>query len=345
MKQDGARKRDASIEMYRVVLMLLICLLHSFTLGIAPNKYWGSALMWAVCGFVFISGWFGIRFSFSRGLRLFCLGLICGGVAIAIGKLLDVRLSSTNIAYILARQWFLCAYLMLMLFAPFLNMAFEQVKLSRSNWYGAIFPLTVIIIWNWLGNLNPWLEYGPYTPGLGSYTFLMMLTVYSLGRVSRIKCDSGSSGAKVPTWKIGVAAFANLVILVCGWRLKLGEYCSPFAMSMSILAFFLFKRVVVPRRLETVILFIAPSMFSIYLLHAHTVGAVCIKRMQNLCLESGMSHYLFIPLSAIVVFSSCLALDLVRRAVASPLSKSFQRLYKFVDCRIEGALGAVGRAI
>ena len=82
-------------------------------------------------------------------------------------------------------------------------------------------------------------------------------------------------------------------------------------------------------------------MLLICLLHSFQFGLT----PNNLCLESGMSHYLFIPLSAIIVFSSCLALDLVRRAVASPLSKSFQRLYKFVDCRIEGALGAVGRAI
>lgn len=125
------KKRDSAIELYRIVLMFLICLLHSFQFGISPNKYWCNALMWAVCGFVFISGWFGIRFSLSKWLRLLCLGFVCGSVSIAIAWLLDIQVTPKQMAYILARQWFLCAYLMLMLFAPILNMAFDTLRPSN----------------------------------------------------------------------------------------------------------------------------------------------------------------------------------------------------------------------
>lgn len=337
--------RDASIELYRVFLMLLICLLHSFQFGLAPNKYWASGLMWSVCGFVFISGWFGIKFSFSKWLRLLSMGLICGGIAIAIGWCLDIHISSKDAAYILARQWFLCAYLMLMLLAPFLNAAFEQMKLSVAKWGGLVLPLCIIIVWNWLGNVKPWFGYGPYTLGMGAFTFLIMLTVYSLGRIVRIKYDGRSSKTNVPTLKLCLAAVVNLLILVCGWRLRLGAYCSPFAMSMSVLVFFLFKRISVPHLLAKVILFIAPSMFSIYLLHAHVVGAVCIKRMQNLCVTTGLPQSVFIPLSAVAVFSACLMLDLIRRAVAHPFNNRLQRLYMLVESKLEDTVSFIGSAL
>lgn len=298
--------------------------------------------MWAVCGFVFISGWFGIKFSFSKWLRLLSMGLICGGIAIAIGCCLDIHISSKDAVYILARQWFLCAYLMLMLLAPFMDEAFERMKVPRLNGEGGlILPLCILIVWNWLGNLNPWLKYGPYTLGMGPYTFLMMLTVYSLGRIVRIKYDGRSNETKVPTLKLFWVAVVNLLILVCGWRLRLGAYCSPFAMSMSVLVFFLFKRISVPHRLATIILFIAPSMFSIYLLHAHDVGEVCIKRIQNLCITTGLSQNVFIPLSAVAVFLACLTLDLVRRAVVCPVSNRLKRLYKLVDSKLEDTMSFV----
>ena len=197
------------------------------------------------------------------------------------------------------------------------------------------------MVWNWLGSVKPWYDYGPYTPGMGAFTFVMMLTVYSLGRIVRIKYDGQASETKVQTWKIGVAIIVNLLVLVLGWRLRLGAYCSPFAMSMSVLVFFLFKRISVPHRLAAIILFIAPSMFSIYLLHSHVVGEVCIKRIQNLCITTVLPQSVFIPLSAVVVFLACLTLDLVRRAVVCPVSNRLKRLYMLVDSKLEDTMSFV----
>ena len=77
--------RNASIECYRVLLMLGICLLHSITQG-PYNKDWfifgvaGPSKLLATCvnGFVFISGWYGIRTNFRKIARLYLVGLYCG---------------------------------------------------------------------------------------------------------------------------------------------------------------------------------------------------------------------------------------------------------------------------
>ena len=58
----GGKCRDGAVELYRVALMYGICLLHTVNFG-GYQKWWlANVLYTCVVGFVFISGWFGIRF-------------------------------------------------------------------------------------------------------------------------------------------------------------------------------------------------------------------------------------------------------------------------------------------
>ena len=58
------------MELYRVALTLGICLLHSITMtGNKPGFVMGRVgylLYSCVIGFVFISGWYGVRLSFRK---------------------------------------------------------------------------------------------------------------------------------------------------------------------------------------------------------------------------------------------------------------------------------------
>lgn len=54
--------RNASLELFRLVMMFGICLLHAQNSGYA-NRYMTNFLAPCTIGFVFISGWFGVRFS------------------------------------------------------------------------------------------------------------------------------------------------------------------------------------------------------------------------------------------------------------------------------------------
>ena len=69
--------RISGIELYRALLMFGICLLHTVSQG---NGGVGSAVVCSVlqacvCGFVFISGWFGIRFRPAKLVRLYGVGV------------------------------------------------------------------------------------------------------------------------------------------------------------------------------------------------------------------------------------------------------------------------------
>ncbi len=77
---DNIHKRNAAIDCYRVMLMFGICMLHSITQA-GHNVPWvANMLSWCVPGFMFISGWFGIRFSFVKVARLYVISLYCASV-------------------------------------------------------------------------------------------------------------------------------------------------------------------------------------------------------------------------------------------------------------------------
>ena len=73
-------KRDSVIELYRVGLMYGICLLHSISQA-GHNVVWAANMLsWCVPGFMFISGWFGMRFSFMKVAKLYGISLYCATV-------------------------------------------------------------------------------------------------------------------------------------------------------------------------------------------------------------------------------------------------------------------------
>lgn len=315
MKQETKNtiKRDASIEVYRVFLMFLICLLHSVSQGIASNPYLESGLLWAVCGFVFISGWFGIHFSPSKFLRLFFMGMVCGGIAILLAYIIEVPLNSEAIVFMAMRQWFLCAYLVLMLLAPFVNAAIDNLSSVRN---GAI-AIIILAIWNWLSTSRIVNDWGPMTSGLGNYSFIMMLIVYIAARMIRKCHDKGSFILDtIPFLRLSYCILSVFIILMLCWRIHLGDYSSPLALTMAVLVFFTFLRIKLKPKLERIILFIAPSMFSIYLIHTNKLGFTIIKELEMLLDKNSVPLILTIPLTAFTVFCICLGVDLIRRCFA-----------------------------
>jgi len=67
-------KRNPSIELYRCLLMYGICLLHAVT-QCGHNVPWlANVLTTCVVGFVFISGWFGVKFTWWKLVKLYGIG-------------------------------------------------------------------------------------------------------------------------------------------------------------------------------------------------------------------------------------------------------------------------------
>lgn len=119
-------KRNPSIELYRVGLMFGICLLHLISFGSVRCAFVSNILASCVVGFVFISGWFRVKFSWMKLARLYGIGLyaalVFGLISWALG---DVNTAGGVLLLgwhkLTHGFWFLHAYAVMMMLSPAIN--------------------------------------------------------------------------------------------------------------------------------------------------------------------------------------------------------------------------------
>lgn len=118
-------KRDTSIELYRVMLMFGICLLHAIGQSLEPKAWMCNILSSCVVGFVFISGWFGIKFSWMKLAKLYGIGIYCAlvyGVVASWGES-NLLIAAPKLAWFKLTHdfWFLHAYALMMCLTAVVN--------------------------------------------------------------------------------------------------------------------------------------------------------------------------------------------------------------------------------
>lgn len=251
--------------------MFGICLLHVNGFSGATLNKLSSVLMSCVPAFIFISGFYGIRFSFSKVIRLWGVAAYCSLCAVAFAVILggvNTHAFFHSFCVQLTQNWFLNEYTLLMLFAPILNYTTEVAD-ARKLMLMVLPFLFAAWCWNYGGGCLSY--YGvPSLPEFGGYKFLMMAVVYVLARLYR----------RFSVWRIislrrGIVL---LVVAVAGCMFKLHQYHSPFTILLAIVAFTCFYRITWPYRLKKFALFCAPSMFSIFILHSVVMLPILIPK-------------------------------------------------------------------
>lgn len=130
-------KRNASIELFRCLCMFGVCLLHALDQGGYADAHRGldNLMTPSVVGFLFISGWFGIKLKYKGIVKLLGIGIYCALVVTTIyefgylgNRSVEVLAKRFWVYYINA--WFLWTYLALMLVAPLFEPIFEQNNAS-----------------------------------------------------------------------------------------------------------------------------------------------------------------------------------------------------------------------
>ena len=119
-------RRDVSIELLRCCMMLLIVLHHCCLFGVHKHPAVGglsASTLFAVDVFVLISGWYGVRFSEKKVLKLLEQGvfavLFVGLIAGLTGAGWDFRFSL---------GWFGNAYLALLCVSPIINAGIDSLR-------------------------------------------------------------------------------------------------------------------------------------------------------------------------------------------------------------------------
>lgn len=298
-------RRNSSIELYRVLLMLGIVGLHCHVILKPFGRGLDNILATCVVGFVFISGYFGIRLSRKKVARILSIGLYCALIATVLHCAILSGFTLKGFAYIywwtLKCFWFLWAYIALMMIAPVVEKLFTEESVRFLN----IAPIVLLVFgWSYLTMFPKIGELFPSVVGFGPTGVLTLLAIYVVARFIR-QIETGRL-----KWLLE-RRWLVLIVVVSATFCWIGfyHYNSPFALALAFSTFMLFKGMHIPVWLGNTVNTIGPSMFSVYLLHTSGIGYRLIEKMGQFC-QWRISCYI---LSVIVVFTSCIILDLPRR--------------------------------
>lgn len=307
------KTREASSEAYRIALMLGICVLHAMSFGSNRCVFAENALMPCVVGFAFISGWFSIRWSVGKVVRLLGIGLyatLCNAAVFGCvtGDWREVVKLFLPTFY---SHWFLYAYLFMMCLAPLVN---RTIVGAKGEWAHVMPLLALSWLWGFGRTLPHGTEWLPSTSGLDAYGGLTLLAAYAGARYCRVH----DVLSRVPHRLLPFLAMALVVAAGIGF----GDYNSPVAFALAACSFMLLRRLL--EAVETssclgrLVGFLAPSMFSIYLIHASPLG---FGRRLVAFLEDWLIGSVHLPVACAIVvtglliFCLCFLLDIPRRLV------------------------------
>ncbi len=313
------KERNNSIELLRDLLMLGICILHSCGLGGYATGWLCNLLMPCVPCFVFISGYYGIKATPSRIVKLIGTAFACVPVIGVVSWFVGYEgLSGWKVAALgVVDNWFVWAYVGLMCFSPALNLALDSEKRISLT-----LPIIFMTLgWGYLKGL-PWFRtFMPTTEGLGGYTFTMMIGVYLVAGLWRRYLSIEGYGrlrifGNMPVVFLLLAI--STALCIAGFK----AYCSPVSVVWSAILFTIFLRFTVKGKMGRIAAFVARSTFPIFILHANGVGFGLIRKFAALLYENcGMNVYTMYLIVGLTVFCAGLLLDMPRRMILWMVAK------------------------
>ena len=321
-------KRNASVELYRCILMFGICMIHACGYYGSEWHWLSSAFMWCVPGFVFITGYFGCRFSLGRIIRIYGVALWCFPVSMFVLKTMGGGgigcLKGAWTAFL--ENWFIHAYVVLLMVVPVVDAAIsglgkEVVFFDALKVFGPIFFL--VFVWSYLADFNATKAFVPRSPGLTGYSGWTLTGVYIAARVFQtMHLDN-----RIPAWMASGLFLVSIALSM----LKVGQYNSLVALAAAASGFVLFLKLRLNGSAAKIVLLASPSMFSVFLMHANGF----VFRHIKLWVDAVNAYVGILPVSffavAAVIFVCGLILDVPRRMIMVIVHKACWHLGVFCD--------------
>ena len=291
--------RNTNIEILRFVLMVAIFVWHTIVLGLGfvdgqqgMYEYSGNTpLMFLLCSllapatycFVFVSGYYGIKFSVSKLLNLLLwlviVALSCSVYRYLHGETTWYELYSAFLPLVHNRWWFITAFVALFIVAPFVNIGINY--LSKTQIVGILLVLYGILIYRWVMMAS----------NAGS-SFLGILFVYMLARFMAINKNSISRRKAVLLFCLSALIVTlGATVLFYGLQGRMNSiyaqrivfqiyaYCNPLIILMAITLFY-FVLSFEPRTIRWINFLLKTNLF-VYLF-TQGVGLVSYKDMAEM---------------------------------------------------------------
>lgn len=340
--------RDSSIELLRLVLMLMICIHHCIVHGLGLQSLTGgtpdhvllaegqiiyadvlnSFCICAVNCFILISGYYSIRTS-ARKIIFILLTILFYSIPFNIipafmhasdtGNWNEALLSLLFISRP-PTYWFVADYLFLMILAPMLNLMFEKFSISNVK----LTLLGLLIISCYFGFI--WGHSANHT----GYTLMQFILMYCIGRYINITNWKLTKGKALLTYFISSLLIAT-AMWTCqsagkfglSWRLT--YYNDPLLILSAIALFIFFKNI---NFQSLFINNIAKSAFAVYLLESSTLISDIVYMIvgQIVTQYNGMIFFI-IPILSLITLICAVIIDRLRQIVVNKLISIFnQRL-------------------
>ena len=204
-------------------------------------------------------------------------------------------------------NWFVHAYVGLMMLAPVIDSALESLKKSkRIRDVMPVFApfLFFVFVWSFLSNYNC---VSPFVAKAPSCEVLTLLGTYTIARMFRI-CELESK----------ISLRLAVILFVVGMGLaafRIGKFNSLLSIGITIGGFVCCRRIRLGEPCKKVVLCIAPSMFSVFLIHTNNWCLNSMYGYVDTIAGFGVPKIMSFFAVAILIFCACLVLDLPRRLV------------------------------
>lgn len=271
--------RLSNIELLRIIAMFLVLVVHAdfFSLGkptahdisAAPlpsftRFFFQSLSILCVDVFVLISGWFGIKPTFNRVASFLfqCFFFLIGIYVVCLVLGLEV-LSVKGIAgcfFLNGWNWFIKAYIGLMILAPVLNVFIERATERQLR--------NLLICFYVFQTLYGWVS-GAAAFFVGGYSTMSFIGLYMLARYVRLYPSKYTQKSPVFDFAVFFVIIMLQAIIAFCFLWSSGymfSYVSPLVILSALYLLLLFSKLHIQSK---VINWIAISSFAVFLLHTN----------------------------------------------------------------------------
>lgn len=344
-----SNKRNSNIEILRILLMLLIimhhCIINGYGLqdqlktGSSTSVGYSCFLIFlnafAVIGvnvFFIISGYFSIKFSLKKLIRLVIDLYLYADILILISVLTGMEKMSLSVVKNLLlpfyKYWFIWVYLLLMIISPILNAGIEALKKRHAVIIGVFFTALFCVL-GFVSDVNLLgLENG--------YSLMFAMYLYYIGRVIK-KFDVfvfHKSWKNLIMWIVCslITFLLSSGMLMIGknqWAWKMFSYNQLFLFFSSVFLFGFFITLPQNKRFDKVIR-ISKHILPVYYIHTAAVIAyyrnIPLKYMSE---TLWIAQFGFLLLYAVAIFIVCVLIDVIKEATIGRIENKFlKRIFR-----------------
>ncbi|QNK63626.1 acyltransferase [Pedobacter sp. PAMC26386] len=348
MNNKVKKLRELNVELLRIVLMIMIVCHHFIMRGrglhllytsgstninddALQGLFMDSFLIMTVNCFIFISGYYGIKFRIKTILSLL-IQTITYSIGIDIlfdlfttqhtsfDTILDGVLSIAN-----GQWWFITTYFFLYLLCPFLNLAKKNLSKFQFLFILGVFT-TINFIIGYTLDPNP-------LGVLNGYSLFSFICIYFYGQAFSAHLDFKKgklfylSLYVICSLLIFGLFFIGLKYVSVGFAWKAFYYNNPLVLISAISFFFFFKKLKIS---YTGISFFSSSVLAVYLIHEHPKSADFITSNLNKFATDYKvgSVYLTYLIIAVCLFLCCTFIEKIRLAVTGPFLNYLMAKFK-----------------